>query len=178
MDGDASNIPISWITDVLNLQNLIGKRKLLTISILGLQSSGKSTLLNCMFGLEFPVRAGRCTRGVFMRLLPVPTEDYFFDYILVVDTEGLRAPELGMLKYDHDNELATFVIGIGDITIINIKGENTSEVQDVLQIAVHAFMKLVLVNNNIKLKQSCIFVHQNVSLQDAKGKLVHATQKP
>ncbi|XP_063435684.1 interferon-induced very large GTPase 1-like [Mytilus trossulus] len=178
MDGDASNVPISWITDVfLNLQNLIGKRKLLTISILGLQSSGKSTLLNCMFGLEFPVRAGRCTRGVFMRLLPVPTEDYFFDYILVVDTEGLRAPELGMLKYDHDNKLATFVIGIGDITIINIKGENTSEVQDVLQIAVHAFMKLVLVNNNIKLKQSCIFVHQNVSLQDAKGKLVHATLK-
>ncbi|CAG2202993.1 unnamed protein product [Mytilus edulis] len=78
-----------------------------------------------MFGLEFPVRAGRCTRGVFMRLLPVPTGDFPYDYILVVDTEGLRAPELGMLKYDHDNELATFVIGIGDITLINIKGENT-----------------------------------------------------
>ncbi|CAG2244938.1 unnamed protein product [Mytilus edulis] len=92
-----------------------------------------------MFGLEFPVRAGRCTRGVFMRLIPAPVDDYPFDHILVVDTEGLRAPELGMQKYDHDNELATFVIGIGDITIINIKGENTSEVQDVLQIAVIQF---------------------------------------
>ncbi|CAG2217263.1 unnamed protein product [Mytilus edulis] len=178
MDGDAANIPISWISAVfLNLQKLTINKKLLTISILGIQSSGKSTLLNCMFGLEFPVRAGRCTRGVFMRLIPAPMEDYGFDHILVVDTEGLRAPELGMQKYDHDNELATFVIGIGDITIMNIKGENTSEVQDVLQIAVHAFMKLVSVNNKIKLNQSCMFVHQNVSVTDTKSNLVHSTQK-
>lgn len=178
MDGDAANIPISWISSVfLNLQKLTINKKLLTISILGIQSSGKSTLLNCMFGLEFPVRAGRCTRGVFMRLIPAPVDDYPFDHILVVDTEGLRAPELGMQKYDHDNELATFVIGIGDITLLNIKGENTSEVQDVLQIAVHAFMKLVLVNSRIQLQQSCIFVHQNVSVTDTKSNLVHSTQK-
>ncbi|CAC5385550.1 unnamed protein product [Mytilus coruscus] len=83
--------------------------------------------------------AGRCTRGVFVQLVPVSIEKSKYDYVLVIDTEGLRAPELANQKQSHDNELATFVIGLGDITIVNIKGENTAEMKDVLQIAVHAF---------------------------------------
>lgn len=178
MDGDAANVPILWVKAVLiNLREMIGDKKLLALSVLGIQSSGKSTLLNTMFGLQFAVSAGRCTRGVFMQLVYVDDTCFPFDYILVIDTEGLRAPELGHQKYSHDNELATFVIGLGDITIVNIKGENTAEVKDVLQISVHAFLRLKLANKRLNLKQSCVFVHQNVPAIDANDKMMHGRQK-
>lgn len=178
MDGDVANVPLIWVKAVLTeLKKLIGDRKLLVLSILGVQSSGKSTLLNAMFGLQFSVSAGRCTRGVFMQLVRVEKCSVPVDFIVVIDTEGLRAPKLAHQKYSHDNELATFVIGLGDITIINIKGENTAEVQDVLQIAVHAFLRLKLANSRINLKQSCIFIHQNVPASDANNKTVEGRQK-
>lgn len=178
MDGDAANVPMKWIRAVFTqLRKLTGNRKILTLSVLGIQSSGKSTLLNTMFGLQFAVSAGRCTRGVYVQLVPVNSKQFKFDYILVVDTEGLRASELGNQKRDHDNKLATFVIGLGDITIINIKGENTAEITDILQIAVHAFLRLKLVNQKLNLKQKCIFVHQNVPATDASDKMLHGRKK-
>ena len=52
--------------------NIVGvNKKVYIVSILGIQSSGKSTLLNTMFGLQFPVSAGRCTKGAFMQLVPI-----------------------------------------------------------------------------------------------------------
>ncbi|VDI48948.1 Hypothetical predicted protein [Mytilus galloprovincialis] len=178
MDGDAANVPMRWIKAVFRqLRKITGNKKILALSVLGIQSSGKSTLLNTMFGLQFAVSAGRCTRGVFVQLVPVSSKQFKFDYLLVVDTEGLRASELGNQKRDHDNKLATFVIGLGDITLINIKGENTSEITDILQIAVHAFLRLKLVNQKLNLKQKCIFVHQNVPATDASDKMMHGRKK-
>ncbi|CAI9619753.1 unnamed protein product, partial [Staurois parvus] len=117
-----------------------------------------------MFGLQFPVASGRCTRGAFMTLLKVKEnflEELGCDFILVIDTEGLKAPELASLEdsYEHDNELATLVVGLSDVTIINMAMENTSEMKDILQIVVHAFLRM----KDIGKKPSCQFVHQNVS---------------
>nr|XP_055049675.1 LOW QUALITY PROTEIN: interferon-induced very large GTPase 1-like [Misgurnus anguillicaudatus] len=164
MDGDAAHVPLIWIKAVLDqlIQNL-GDQRVFVLSVLGIQSSGKSTLLNAMFGLQFSVSAGRCTRGAFMQLIRVSEEmkqQLKFDFILVVDTEGLRAPELDRRSTrNHDNELATFVVGLGNLTLINIFGENPSEMQDILQIVVQAFMRM----KNVRLNPSCMFVHQNVS---------------
>ena len=73
MDGDTSYVPIDWIRRVLETAALkLGDARIFVLSVLGLQSSGKSTLLNAMFGLQFAVSAGRCTRGAFMQL---PTRD-------------------------------------------------------------------------------------------------------
>jgi len=63
-------------------------------SIMGLQSSGKSTFLNTQYNLRFAVAAGRCTKGIFM--LPVILnkelrKKYKVDFMLLFDTEGLRA---------------------------------------------------------------------------------------
>ncbi|XP_063416250.1 interferon-induced very large GTPase 1-like [Mytilus trossulus] len=176
MDGDIANVPMQWIKAVMSkLKQKIGDKKLLNLSVLGIQSSGKSTLLNTMFGSKFAVSAGRCTRGVYMQLLPVKNTN--FNYIAVIDTEGLRAIELNHQKYDHDNKLATFIIGIADATIINIKGENTTEMKDILQIAVHAFLRMKLVNDKLNFKQSCFFVHQNVPASDASIKMGAERQK-
>lgn len=164
MDGDAGQAPLTWISSLLDaVIKKLGDKRVFVLSVLGIQSSGKSTMLNAMFGLQFAVSAGRCTKGAFMQLVKVSEEkkEHFqFDYILVVDTEGLRALELeGNATLHHDNELATFVVGLGNMTLINIFGENPSDMQDILQIVVQAFMRM----KSVKLSPSCIFVHQNVT---------------
>ncbi|XP_067303208.1 interferon-induced very large GTPase 1-like [Pseudorasbora parva] len=165
MDGDAAHVPLTWVTAVLGelVKKLGEQTRIFVLSVLGIQSSGKSTMLNAMFGLQFAVSAGRCTRGAFMQLVKVSEEmktELKFDFILVVDTEGLRAPELAGSSTTHrDNEMATFVVGLCNMTLINIFGENPSEMQDILQIVVQAFMRM----KNVRLSPSCMFVHQNVS---------------
>ncbi|XP_004648252.1 interferon-induced very large GTPase 1-like [Octodon degus] len=168
MDGDASYVPLKWVAAVFDKvsEKLPGKR-LFVLSILGVQSSGKSTLLNALFGLQFCVSAGRCTRGAYMQLLKVDESfagELGFDFLLVVDTEGLRAPELNSKSQNRDNELATFVIGLANLTLINIFGENPSEMQDILQIVVQAFLRM----KQVKISPSCLFVHQNVGEATAK----------
>ncbi|XP_060106640.1 interferon-induced very large GTPase 1-like [Heteronotia binoei] len=162
MDGDASHVPIKWISAIFDtLVEKLGDKEVFVLCVLGSQSTGKSTLLNAMFGLQFRVSPGRCTKGAFMQLVKVADElrpKLNFDFVLVVDTEGLQPPELeNRAIRSHDNELATFVIGLGNKTIINTFGENPSEMQDVLQIAVQAFLRMKKVN----LSPSCLFVHQN-----------------
>ncbi|XP_053119776.1 interferon-induced very large GTPase 1-like isoform X2 [Hemicordylus capensis] len=166
IDGDASNIPLQWITDVLTELNhkVGGRSKMVVITVLGVQSTGKSTLLNTMFGLQFAVSSGRCTRGAFMMLLQVKgnlVQEFGCDFILVIDTEGLKAPELAKLgdSDQHDNELGTLVIGLSDITIVNMAMENATEMKDILQIVTHAFLRM----KEIGQKRNCQFVHQNVS---------------
>ncbi|XP_076866538.1 interferon-induced very large GTPase 1-like isoform X2 [Brachyhypopomus gauderio] len=163
MDGDAAHVPLVWVSAVLDeLIKILGDQRVFVLSVLGIQSSGKSTMLNAMFGLQFAVSAGRCTRGAFMQLVKVSEEmkaELKFDYILVVDTEGLRALELaGKSTRNHDNELATFVIGLGNMTLVNIFGENPAEMQDILQIVVQAFLRM----KKVRLRPSCMFIHQNV----------------
>uniref|UniRef100_A0A673CAL9 Si:dkey-85k7.12 n=1 Tax=Sphaeramia orbicularis TaxID=375764 RepID=A0A673CAL9_9TELE len=166
VDGDSSNIPLRWVSDVLSqLHQLVHpKNKILVVTVLGVQSTGKSTLLNTMFGVQFAVSSGRCTRGAFMLLIRI-SEDIKkilnCDFLVIIDTEGLKSPELAQLddSYEHDNELATLVVGLSDITIINIAMENSTEMKDILQIVVHAFLRMKEVGK----KPKCQFVHQNVS---------------
>ncbi|KAI4895140.1 hypothetical protein NFI96_003212 [Prochilodus magdalenae] len=164
MDGDAAHVPLTWIESVLDkVSGTLGDQRVFVLSVLGLRSSGKSTMLNAMFGLQFAVRAGRCTRGAFIQLIRVKEEEkeeLRFDYLLVVDTGGLQSLQLVGKRsgLTHDNELATFVTGLADLTLINIFGENPAEIKDILQIVVQAFLRMKEVNLN----PSCMFVHQNV----------------
>ncbi|CAI5689299.1 unnamed protein product [Oreochromis niloticus] len=166
VDGDASNIPLRWVSDVLSqLSDLVSpNRKILVVTVLGVQSTGKFTLLNTMFGVQFAVSSGRCTRGAFMLLIKI-NEDMKkvlnCDFMLIIDTEGLKSPELAQLEnsYEHDNELATLVVGLSDVTIVNIAMENSTEMKHILQIVVHAFLRMKEVGK----KPRCVFVHQNVS---------------
>ncbi|XP_045567653.1 interferon-induced very large GTPase 1 isoform X4 [Salmo salar] len=166
VDGDASNIPLKWMSAVLTqLHTLVqSNSKIRVVTVLGVQSTGKSTLLNTMFGVQFAVSSGRCTRGAFMLLIKVNKElkeELKCDFIMIIDTEGLKSPALSQLddSYEHDNELATLVIGLSDVTIINIAMENSTEMKDILQIVVHAFIRMKEVGK----KPICHFMHQNVS---------------
>ncbi|XDV53840.1 hypothetical protein PO909_022250 [Leuciscus waleckii] len=166
VDGDSSNIPVKWLSSVFSELNTLveSKNKIMVVTVLGVQSSGKSTLLNTMFGVQFAVSSGRCTRGAFMQLIKVADDrqaELSCDYIVIIDTEGLKSPELAQLdnSHEHDNELATLVVGLSDVTIVNIAMENSTEMKDILQIIVHAFLRMKETGK----KHKCLFVHQNVA---------------
>ncbi|XP_073492152.1 interferon-induced very large GTPase 1-like isoform X1 [Aquarana catesbeiana] len=166
IDGDSSSIPLEWITNVLSEldKKTGGQCRIRVITVLGVQSTGKSTLLNTMFGLQFPVASGRCTKGAFMTLIKIEEnfqQELGCSFILVLDTEGLKAPEMSSLdgSDQRDNELATLVVGLSDITIINISMENAAEMKDILQIVVHAFLRMETIGK----KPKYYFLHQNVS---------------
>ncbi|XP_045578579.1 uncharacterized protein [Salmo salar] len=165
MDGDASNIPMKWISDVLQELHFLtmSNSKIRVVSVLGVQSSGKSTLLNTMFGVQFAVSSGRCTRGAFMQLIKVEEEfrgKLKCDFIMVIDSEGLKGLQSTRLtdNYQHDNELATLLVGLSDISIVNIAMENSTDMKDTMQIVAHAFLRM----KELGKKPRCQFVHQNV----------------
>ena len=64
LDGDAAHMPKEWIHAVLICLDEILREakgfepKMYVLSVLGIQSSGKSTLLNTVFGVQFSVSAG------------------------------------------------------------------------------------------------------------------------
>ncbi|CAF1664040.1 unnamed protein product [Rotaria magnacalcarata] len=60
IDGDNFYYPSKFLEKVMAPMQGV---KFFIISIIGPQNSGKSTLLNYMFGTLFDVRDGRCTRG-------------------------------------------------------------------------------------------------------------------
>jgi len=163
MDGNTSHVPINWVSAVFKeLQELLVNSTLYAMSIVGVQSTGKSTLLNTMFGINFNVSIGRCTRGAFVQLLSFDESAKKIlkcDHLLLIDTEGLRAPELAQLvREEHDNELATFVIGLADAAIITVRGEVQGELANILPTVTHALIRM----DKIKINPSCKFVHQQM----------------
>ncbi|XP_053390568.1 interferon-induced very large GTPase 1-like [Mercenaria mercenaria] len=187
LDGNSFYLPTEWIKSVLtHIHKLIGEQNVLAVSVLGVQSSGKSTLLNSMFGLKFPTSSGRCTKGMHMQIIKVKRKSITdqrkppFEYILLIDTEGVRAPELFDTLdtgYRRDNEMSTIITGIGDILMVNVMGENSSEMRDILQIVSHAFLRLKLANERLNLLKCCFFIHQNVSDMRASAKLKQGLQQ-
>lgn len=180
MNGELVHVPVVWVKAVFDaLKTLTGDSKCLILSIIGTQSSGKSTLLNTMFGIQFPVGHGRVTKGAFVQLIKMNQTQMktSYDYILVIDTEGLRAPELGDKNCFRDNEFATFIIGLADINIVNIKGEFSTEMNEVLHMVVYALLRLQIANAGLGRKQSCVFLHQNVNVTGDDNSLCKTMQK-
>ena len=58
--------------------------KINVISILGTQSTGKSSLLNNMYNLDFAVTAARTTKGINMRILKSKQGFEYLNILLVL----------------------------------------------------------------------------------------------
>ena len=95
----------------------------LVVSIIGPQSSGKSTLLNFMFGCDFAMSEGRCTRGIYgsyFKFRDRRVKNY--DGIFAIDTEGLFSVSDGKKRENFDSKLVLFCLAISDMVIINVRG--------------------------------------------------------
>jgi len=148
LDGDSGHIQMPWLNGIFkSIAEKHPKLRLFVISIIGLQSSGKSTLLNSLFACRFAVSVGRCSRGLFMRLLSLDeklAKAWKVDAILLIDTEGLGSPEkMGDDEAEKkDRLLATFVMGISNLAIVNVLGEYMKELTEIMQIAVVTMTRL------------------------------------
>ena len=177
MDGDTTHVPVEWVSAVFKeLQYLYNDSKVCTVSIVGIQSTGKSTLLNTMFGVNFNVSAGRCTRGAFIQLLTFHKDAKNVsncDHLLLIDTEGLRSPELHYTNKEYDNELATFVVGLADVAIINMLGDNHVELSNILQTVTHGLIRI----NKIEISPSCKFVYHLITEPGAESKTARGRKR-
>ena len=86
-------------------------QKLLVISIIGRQSSGKSYLLNRLTGSRFDVATERCTEGIWMGIGKMKDVD-----VVVFDCEGLFTIER---TNQEEMKLCLFLTSLSDLIILN-----------------------------------------------------------
>ena len=120
-----------------NPENIISEVPIV-LSIIGPQSSGKSTLLNYVFGCKFLTSSGRCTRGVYGSILELNKPINKSKFLLVLDTEGIDAAERQNISSSSsihfDRTLILFCLSVSNIVIINLPGELNNEMQEILKI--------------------------------------------
>lgn len=138
---EASFLSVRWFNKVMiRLQNkLSASSNVRVISVFGGKNSGKSHLLNCIFGTNFPEGEGRCTTGARMAMVPVHGSILSVigcDFIIVIDTESVSVAETTSRHSSRRNDLiSTLVCTISDIVIVNIgKNDTPEEITGVLNI--------------------------------------------
>ncbi|KAL4440986.1 hypothetical protein ABPG74_009399 [Tetrahymena malaccensis] len=131
IDGETFYYPFDFLQKCFE-QNYFTDKKFCIISIIGPQNSGKSTLLNYFLGCDFYVSDGRCTRGIYGTLVKSKIPE--FDYILVIDSEGLLSQEKD--DPDYDRMLTLFCLSVSQFLIINVKDQLTPEMTKILELCV------------------------------------------
>ncbi|KAK3314829.1 protein SEY1 [Apodospora peruviana] len=120
------------------------------ISVFGSQSTGKSTLLNHLFGTEFSVMSEserrQTTKGIWMS--KNKKEGAMADNILVMDVEGTDGRERGE-DQDFERKSALFALATSEVLIVNIwehqvglyQGANMGLLKTVFEVNLQLFLK-------------------------------------
>ncbi|CAF2061557.1 unnamed protein product, partial [Rotaria magnacalcarata] len=135
VDGDNFYFPYSFLFEALKP---FCNHRTLVISVIGPQNSGKSTLLNYMFGTLFDVRDGRCTRGIYGSFVKTNRTD--FEYILLIDTEGLLS--IGREDPEFDRRIVLFCLAVSHIVLVNMVGEVSTTLQSMLTLCTDSLEKM------------------------------------
>jgi hypothetical protein len=126
------------------------------ISVFGSQSTGKSTLLNNLFGTEFSVMSElerrQTTKGIWLsknkKQGQEGTGERMADNILVMDVEGTDGRERGE-DQDFERKSALFALATSEVLIVNIwehqvglyQGANMGLLKTVFEVNLQLFMK-------------------------------------
>ena len=123
-----------FIQDIMRQLGVALKNRsnLLVVSVIGAQSSAKSTLLNYLFGCGFATRAGRCTKGLYASFVRISDGRY----LLVLDSEGLLSLEGG--GHVFDGQITVMAMACSDAVIVNHKGEISSQMKELLEVCLYA----------------------------------------
>ena len=89
-----------------------------TVSIIGCQSSGKSTLLNNLFQTNFEVMSddkgrGQTTKGIWTSLCTK-------NGVLILDCEGTDSKERGDDRHKFENCSSLFGLALADLLLVNM----------------------------------------------------------
>lgn len=126
------------------------------ISVFGSQSTGKSTLLNQLFGTEFGVMSEsdrrQTTKGIWMSKNQNKTthekHKIMADNILVMDVEGTDGRERGE-DQDFERKSALFALATSEVLLINLwehqvglyQGANMGLLKVVFEVNLEIFLK-------------------------------------
>lgn len=123
------------------------------ISVFGSQSTGKSTLLNYLFGTQFGVMSEQerrqTTKGIWMSKNKREGDDRgMADNILVMDVEGTDGRERGE-DQDFERKSALFALATSEVLIVNIwehqvglyQGANMGLLKTVFEVNLQLFVK-------------------------------------
>jgi hypothetical protein len=121
------------------------------ISVFGSQSTGKSTLLNQLFGTQFGVMAEQerrqTTKGIWMSKNKRDASTMAAN-ILVMDVEGTDGRERGE-DQDFERKSALFALATSEVLIVNIwehqvglyQGANMGLLKTVFEVNLQLFLK-------------------------------------
>lgn len=167
VDGSTLSTPLRWVTGLLReLHGRLDRRsRLVVLSALGVPGTGKSTLLNTMFGLRFATGRGCGPRGAFMQLITVAesfSQDLGCDHILVIDSGGVVGGVLSEAgdRLEREASLATLIMGLSNVTVVSL-----AETRDIPPAILHAFLRLEKTGH----MPNCQFVYQNLRDVSAPG---------
>lgn len=121
------------------------------VSVFGSQSTGKSTLLNALFGTSFNVMSEserrQTTKGIWMSKNKSKTSS-MADNILVMDVEGTDGRERGE-DQDFERKSSLFALATSEVLMINIwehqvglyQGANMGLLKTVFEVNLQLFLK-------------------------------------
>ena len=156
-----------------------------TMSIIGAQGTGKSTLINTIFGTEFATKkrnsVGRTTLGANISIIE-ESENTF----VVIDSEGIGWEERlkdceGDKDKQHvfDTQLTAFILSAVDVLLINIKADQIGQaeagwsalVRDIMEIN-KKFIRLPITERRLfyilletSMKMSTTKIHWRIKLR-------------
>ncbi|CAF1348090.1 unnamed protein product, partial [Didymodactylos carnosus] len=105
------------------------------MTVIGEQSSAKSSLLNSTFGCNFRVSAGRCTIGMYLSIVLWKQLT-----IIILDTEGLLSlEEAGSI---FDNQMVSMATLSSQLVLLNTKGEVSATLQHLLGMSFYAKLQI------------------------------------
>jgi hypothetical protein len=107
----------------------------LVMTVIGEQSSAKSSLMNATFGCNFRVSAGRCTIGMYLSVVR-----WQLQTIVIFDTEGLLSlEESGSI---FDNQMVSLAMLSSHLVLINHKGEFSSNLEHLVGMSFYAKLQI------------------------------------
>jgi len=119
-DGDLPEQPLSAYLDNLGANEWSSKYQV--VAIMGPQSSGKSTLMNHVFGTDFQemdesMGRSQTTKGVWLAKSP---KDNAYGPTLVMDLEGTDGRERGEDDTKFEKQSSLFAMAAADTLLVNI----------------------------------------------------------
>ena len=152
---ERANFPSSNLSTYLSLDKIAQSGfNYHLISVFGSQSTGKSTLLNQLFGTDFGVMSEsdrrQTTKGIWMSKNKRTHEGAtkMADNILVMDVEGTDGRERGE-DQDFERKSALFALATSEVLIVNIwehqvglyQGANMGLLKVVFEVNLELFLK-------------------------------------
>ena len=128
VNGNGTSVPINWVLAVFKaVEQIIGDKRIFVVSVLGAPTSGKSTLLNAMFGLKLNVTddSNKSEKRILCSMVPVDRRDQGIhaSYIMVMESEGVGTTE----DHEIDTEPCSCCLGLANVTIVCIPGNIGNE---------------------------------------------------